>query len=192
MLILPSTPEPESNRQREIYKFIHSKIASRGYGPTVREIGEAFDIKSPNGVMCHLKALEKKGLIKRTPNAARVIEVLGGPPNERSERRRVLVLEEENDRLRGQLANLEIAKLEERAAAAEQRAAAERQARLVAEERAARQEEEIAALEAEKQTDKRYCSDHYFCPKCDKPHVVWDAQGCRCFSCGWARLDELP
>ena len=54
-----------TERQREIYDFIRDKIESRGYGPTVREIGEGFDIKSPNGVMCHLKALEKKGLIKR-------------------------------------------------------------------------------------------------------------------------------
>ena len=49
-----------TERQREIYDFIKSKIESRGYGPTVREIGLAFEIRSPNGVMCHLKALEKK------------------------------------------------------------------------------------------------------------------------------------
>ena len=54
-----------TERQREIYDFIRDKIESRGYGPTVREIGLNFDIKSPNGVMCHLKALEKKGLIIR-------------------------------------------------------------------------------------------------------------------------------
>ena len=47
-------------RQREIYYFIRSKIQGRGYGPTVREIGLEFLIKSPNGVMCHLKALQKK------------------------------------------------------------------------------------------------------------------------------------
>ena len=51
-----------TERQREIYDFIRNKIEGRGYGPTVREIGLGFDIKSPNGVMCHLKALEKKGL----------------------------------------------------------------------------------------------------------------------------------
>ena len=34
-------------RQREIYTFIRSKIQGRGYGPTVREIGLEFDIKSP-------------------------------------------------------------------------------------------------------------------------------------------------
>jgi len=63
-------------RQREIYDFIRSKIESRGYGPTVREIGEAFKIRSPNGVMCHLKALEKKGLIERQEFSARAIKLL--------------------------------------------------------------------------------------------------------------------
>jgi repressor LexA len=65
-----------TERQREIYDFIEEKIENRGYGPTVREIGLAFDIKSPNGVMCHLKALEKKGLIKRTGFQARAIQLV--------------------------------------------------------------------------------------------------------------------
>jgi repressor LexA len=64
-----------TERQREIYDFIRCKIESRGYGPTVREIGDGFDIKSPNGVMCHLKALEKKGLIIREENRARAIQL---------------------------------------------------------------------------------------------------------------------
>jgi repressor LexA len=50
-----------TERQLIVYEFIRDKIVHRGYGPTVREIGEHFDIRSPNGVMCHLKALEKKG-----------------------------------------------------------------------------------------------------------------------------------
>ena len=66
-------------RQREIYSFIRSKIQGRGYGPTVREIGLEFDIKSPNGVMCHLKALQKKGLIHREPNMSRAIQMLDEP-----------------------------------------------------------------------------------------------------------------
>src|ERR1700687_1349458 len=65
-----------THRQREIYDFIESKINGRGYGPTVREIGLGFDIKSPNGVMCHLKALEKKGLIIKEPGAARAIQLV--------------------------------------------------------------------------------------------------------------------
>src|SRR5665213_4412405 len=62
-----------TERQREVYEFIRDKIRNRGYGPTVREIGLQFNISSPNGVMCHLKALEKKGLITREPNMSRAI-----------------------------------------------------------------------------------------------------------------------
>ena len=69
-----------TDRQREIYEFIRFKIESRGYGPTVREIGENFGIKSPNGVMCHLKALEKKGLIIREEHSARAIQLVDHRP----------------------------------------------------------------------------------------------------------------
>jgi repressor LexA len=69
-----------TERQREIYDFIRQKIDSRGYGPTVREIGVGFDIKSPNGVMCHLKALEKKGLIIRQGFSARAIQIVDHRP----------------------------------------------------------------------------------------------------------------
>ncbi|PHR95405.1 MAG: repressor LexA [Blastopirellula sp.] len=62
-------------RQRNVFDFINEKIQERGYGPTVREIGEFFNISSPNGVMCHLKALEKKGLISREPNMSRAIQI---------------------------------------------------------------------------------------------------------------------
>ena len=64
-----------TDRQQNVYDMIRSLIVKRGYGPTVREIGEHFGIKSPNGVMCHLRALERKGLIKRSPNKSRAIEL---------------------------------------------------------------------------------------------------------------------
>jgi len=63
----------------EIYGFIREKIQSRGFGPTVREIGQAFKIRSPNGVVCHLKALERKGLITRGKNMSRAIELVMEP-----------------------------------------------------------------------------------------------------------------
>ncbi|MCA8991158.1 MAG: transcriptional repressor LexA [Planctomycetaceae bacterium] len=68
-----------TTRQREIYEFIRDKIVNRGYGPTVREIGGEFGIRSPNGVMCHLKALEKKGLITREQNMSRAIQLTDAP-----------------------------------------------------------------------------------------------------------------
>ncbi len=65
-----------TERQQNVYDMIRELIVKRGYGPTVREIGEHFGIKSPNGVMCHLRALERKGLIRRSPNKSRAIELM--------------------------------------------------------------------------------------------------------------------
>jgi len=64
-----------TKRQLAVYEFIREKMRARGYGPTVREIATNFDISSPNGVVCHLKALEKKGLITRDPGRSRAIEL---------------------------------------------------------------------------------------------------------------------
>ena len=73
-----------TERQQAVYEFIREKIRSRGYGPTVREIGRQFGIHSPNGVVCHLKALEKKGLITREPNMSRAIQLAAEPIEDRS------------------------------------------------------------------------------------------------------------
>jgi repressor LexA len=62
-----------TSKQQKIYDFICKRIDDWGYPPTIRDIGTAFDIRSPNGVMCHLKALEKKGFIVRDGKSARAI-----------------------------------------------------------------------------------------------------------------------
>jgi repressor LexA len=67
--LMPPTP-----RQAEVLETIKAKMAE--YSPTVREIGMAMNIRSPNGVTGHLNALERKGLIRRTPGKARNIEVI--------------------------------------------------------------------------------------------------------------------
>lgn len=66
-----------TKRQQEIYDAIRQLMRQRGFGPTVREIGRMFGISSPNGVVCHLKALERKGLIIRHPRQSRAIELVG-------------------------------------------------------------------------------------------------------------------
>ena len=68
-----------TKRQTQIFKFIRDLIKKRGYGPTVREIGDKFKISSPNGVVCHLRALEKKGFISRQSNRSRAMQVLVDP-----------------------------------------------------------------------------------------------------------------
>lgn len=61
-------------RQREVLEFIRANSAF--YSPSVREIAAGLAIKSPNGVMNHIIALEKKGVIRRKPGQHRNIEVL--------------------------------------------------------------------------------------------------------------------
>ena len=63
-----------TERQQEVLDFIRRNAAL--YGPTVREIAAALQIASPNGVVCHLKALERKGRIRRAPGMTRGIQVL--------------------------------------------------------------------------------------------------------------------
>lgn len=60
--------------QSRVYEFICSN--SGYFGPAIREIAAGLQIRSPNGVVCHLKALERKGLIKIRRGVARGIEVV--------------------------------------------------------------------------------------------------------------------
>ena len=64
-----------TSRQREIFNFIRRFIKERGYPPSVREIGEHFDIY-PRAAFDHLKALERKGYLKRRGSMSRGLEVL--------------------------------------------------------------------------------------------------------------------
>ena len=63
--------EELTERQREILTFIVKETESRGYPPTIREIGEHMDIRSTNGVNDHLKALERKGYLNRGEQQSR-------------------------------------------------------------------------------------------------------------------------
>jgi repressor LexA len=62
-------------RQKEVFNFIRSFIKERGYPPSVREIGDHFHIY-PRAAFDHLKALEKKGYLKRRGSMSRGLEVL--------------------------------------------------------------------------------------------------------------------
>jgi repressor LexA len=62
-----------TDRQLEVLRFIARQIEELGYPPTIREIGEALDIRSTNGVNDHLKALERKGFLSRDPVKSRAL-----------------------------------------------------------------------------------------------------------------------
>lgn len=65
-----------TRRQKGIYDFIIDHIRWEGYPQTIRQIGQHFDIASPNGVKDHLLALQKKGHIRLHSRKSRGIEVL--------------------------------------------------------------------------------------------------------------------
>ncbi|HTP52025.1 MAG TPA: transcriptional repressor LexA [Anaeromyxobacteraceae bacterium] len=62
-----------TDRQLEVLRYITRQIEDQGYPPTIREIGEALDIRSTNGVNDHLKALERKGFLTRDPVKSRAL-----------------------------------------------------------------------------------------------------------------------
>jgi repressor LexA len=62
-------------RQTQILSFIRTHIQQSGFSPTISEIQEQFSFKSPNAVQEHLKALERKGQIRRNPNTWRGVEL---------------------------------------------------------------------------------------------------------------------
>lgn len=70
--------EDLSSRQIQILNFIKSELLSKGYPPSVREIGKAVGLSSSSTVHAHLAQLEAKGYVRRDPTKPRAIEILDG------------------------------------------------------------------------------------------------------------------
>ncbi|WP_430791619.1 transcriptional repressor LexA [Actinoplanes sp. G11-F43] len=71
---------PLTARQQRILAVIRESVRDRGYPPTVREIGAAVGLVSPSSVSYQLGVLEKHGLIRRSPNNSRAVELRGDIP----------------------------------------------------------------------------------------------------------------
>ena len=63
-------------RQRIVLDMIRTAVETRGYPPSMREIGEAVGLTSPSSVAYQLQALEKKGYLRRDPKLPRAMEVV--------------------------------------------------------------------------------------------------------------------
>lgn len=63
-------------RQEQILRYIRQEVLSRGYPPSVREIGQAVGLSSSSTVHGHLGKLEEKGYIRRDPTKPRAIELI--------------------------------------------------------------------------------------------------------------------
>ena len=64
-----------TNRQKEVLEFIARFTDENGYPPTVREIGDHFDI-SLRAVQDHIAACQKKGYLSQCQKRSRSIRVL--------------------------------------------------------------------------------------------------------------------
>ena len=64
-----------TKRQKEVLAFLRTFIEDHTYPPTIRETAAHFGI-SVKGAHDHVKALEKKGMIRCDLNRSRAIEVL--------------------------------------------------------------------------------------------------------------------
>jgi repressor LexA len=70
-----------TKRQQEIYQYLKDHIRSKGYAPSIMEIGKQFNLNSPATVHKHLTHLEGKGLIRKQHNLSRAIEITEEPEN---------------------------------------------------------------------------------------------------------------
>ena len=71
--------EPLAPRQKDVYHFILDHVERHECSPTVREIADGLGVASTNTIDYHLKALERKGSIRRRGTLARNIELLRRP-----------------------------------------------------------------------------------------------------------------
>ena len=65
-----------TERQQQVLQFVRSTLEERGIAPTLEEIATDLGGISRVSVLDHLRALERKGAIKRRQREARAIEIL--------------------------------------------------------------------------------------------------------------------
>jgi repressor LexA len=65
-----------SDKQLAILDVIQRSVSSRGYPPSMREIGDAVGLASLSSVTHQLNQLELSGYLRRDPNRPRAMEVL--------------------------------------------------------------------------------------------------------------------
>lgn len=67
-----------TKRQREVVDYLVSCMEQTGFMPSTREIQDHFNFSSQTAAVSHLRALERKGAIERSPNKARALRVIEG------------------------------------------------------------------------------------------------------------------
>ena len=65
------------NKEEELLNFIRNHQEEFGYPPTVREMCRAIKVSSTSTISYYLNKLENNGLIKKSPNKNRALEIVG-------------------------------------------------------------------------------------------------------------------
>ncbi|MEA2120146.1 transcriptional repressor LexA [Halovibrio sp. HP20-50] len=73
---------PLTARQQHVFDFIVKTMGEFGYPPTRAEIAMALGFRSPNAAEEHLRALERKGVIRIIRNTSRGIRLPNQEPQE--------------------------------------------------------------------------------------------------------------
>jgi repressor LexA len=68
--------EPLTKRQKEVLDYVSQYIEVHGYAPSYREIAEAFSLGSVATVADHVETLVAKGLLSKSDNSARSLQVV--------------------------------------------------------------------------------------------------------------------
>jgi repressor LexA len=76
--------QPLTKRQREILDYLQEFIQQHGYAPSLEEIGRRFSLSSLATVHKHLTNLEEKGVIRRSWNRSRSVELLSARTGQRA------------------------------------------------------------------------------------------------------------
>ena len=72
-------PEPLTERQAEVFRWIYETTRDTGIQPGIRDVGARFGIASPHGVAGHLEAMVRKGWIELAGRKSRAVRFL--PPS---------------------------------------------------------------------------------------------------------------
>ncbi|MFX4270932.1 transcriptional repressor LexA [Propionibacteriaceae bacterium Y1685] len=72
----PADADGLTPRQRRILEVIRDAVDTKGYPPSIREMGLSVGLASSSSVAHQLKVLEQKGFLRRDPHRPRALEVL--------------------------------------------------------------------------------------------------------------------
>lgn len=72
------TPQPITDRQREVFDFVAEFCTTYFFAPTYREVCQHFGWSSPNAATLHIRHLQARGWLTRTPRGSRSVRPTPG------------------------------------------------------------------------------------------------------------------